>query len=203
MAQRTSKTTTQAATQAADEAQAAATGTTSDSGEVTSAPEVGIVQTADGSQHIGEVPASAATVLDRDELLDTDPGDDVAGEVVNPLPGAGDHDRVAMLSVRNDGTLDQHAPELIGDPALAQAATRRQFAEQAVSAVDVRIAAAMPAAGSAVTIIGAPDGEPDTVIPLTTDATTTAASVRELHEAAAEAAIKAADAVVERLTSGS
>ena len=46
------------------------------------------------------------------------------------------HDRVAMLSVRADGTLDQAAPELIGDKAATVAATQRQFAEQAVSAAD-------------------------------------------------------------------
>lgn len=52
------------------------------------------------------------------------------------LPQNGDHDRVAMLSIRADGTPDQHSPEIIGDREFAEAATRRQFREQAVSAVD-------------------------------------------------------------------
>lgn len=47
-----------------------------------------------------------------------------------------DHDRVAMLSVKADGTLDQTDPELIGDKDAARAATEKQFAQQAVSVVD-------------------------------------------------------------------
>jgi len=52
------------------------------------------------------------------------------------VPKHGDHDRVAMLSLRADGTPDQHDPEIIGDKEFALEATQRQFAEQAVSAVD-------------------------------------------------------------------
>ena len=48
----------------------------------------------------------------------------------------GDHDRVAMLSLRADGTPDQHNPEIIGDKDAAVEATKVQFAQQAVSAVD-------------------------------------------------------------------
>ena len=48
----------------------------------------------------------------------------------------GDHDRVAMLSLKADGTPDQHNPEIIGDKEFALEATKRQFAEQAVSAAD-------------------------------------------------------------------
>lgn len=48
----------------------------------------------------------------------------------------GAHDRVAMLSLRADGTPDQLRPEIIGDKGFALAATKRQFAEQAVSAKD-------------------------------------------------------------------
>ena len=55
----------------------------------------------------------------------------------NKVPHAGDHDRVQMLSLRADGVPDQHNPELIGDPEVTLAATKVQFAEQAVSAVDV------------------------------------------------------------------
>lgn len=201
MTQRNSRTTAQAANKAADEAQAEATGTTSDNGEVSGAPEVGIVQTSDGVEHVGEVPASAA--IEPDDQVLSDDIDDVDGEVVNPLPSAGDHDRVAMLSVRNDGTVDQHVPEIIIDPDVARAATAQQFAEQAVSAVDAERAAATPGAGSQVTIIGTPDGEPDKVIPLTTDATGSVAELQALHEAAAEAAREAAEAVVDRLTPGS
>jgi hypothetical protein len=52
------------------------------------------------------------------------------------VPNEGDHDRVAMLSLRADGTPDQHNPEFIGDKETAIAATKEQFAQQAVSAVD-------------------------------------------------------------------
>lgn len=45
-------------------------------------------------------------------------------------------DRVAMLSVRKDGEHDQLDPTFIGDKEFATAATKRQFAEQAVSAAD-------------------------------------------------------------------
>ena len=53
------------------------------------------------------------------------------------VPKQGDHDRVAMLSLRADGTPDQHNPEIIGDKDFAIEAAKRQFAEQAVSAADV------------------------------------------------------------------
>ena len=46
------------------------------------------------------------------------------------------HDRVAMLSVAKDGSPDQLDPEIIGDKDFALKATERQFAENAVSAVD-------------------------------------------------------------------
>ena len=55
----------------------------------------------------------------------------------NPVPHEGDHDRVVMLSLKADGTTDQHNPEIIGDKDFALGAAKRQFAEQAVSAVDV------------------------------------------------------------------
>lgn len=48
----------------------------------------------------------------------------------------GAHDRVVMLSLRADGTPAQYNPELIGDPEAALEATKKQFREQAVSAVD-------------------------------------------------------------------
>jgi hypothetical protein len=54
------------------------------------------------------------------------------------VPHEGDHDRVAMLSLHVDGTPDQHNPEIIGDKDFALAAAKEQFAQQAVSAVDVQ-----------------------------------------------------------------
>lgn len=57
-------------------------------------------------------------------------------EKTSPAVSAAPHDRVASLSLRQDGTPDQTNPELIGDKDDALAATKRQFAEFAVSAVD-------------------------------------------------------------------
>ncbi|MBP9918707.1 MAG: hypothetical protein KBF43_08990 [Dermatophilaceae bacterium] len=62
----------------------------------------------------------------------TTPNEDVAASV--PPLGQGVGDRVAMLSLRSDGTPDQVNPTLIGAGALE--GTTRQFTEQAVSAVD-------------------------------------------------------------------
>ena len=47
----------------------------------------------------------------------------------------GDHDRVAMLSLKADGTPDQSAGvEIIGNREFAETATREQFRQQAASA---------------------------------------------------------------------
>lgn len=102
----------------------------------------------------------------------------------NVVPHKGDHDRVAMLSVRADGTLDQHNPEIIGDKELALSATKEQFKQQAVSAVDVteRGVSAGPAE----------EGVQDTSV----------AELKEKHDAAAEAADKAAEKAVSSLYQG-
>ena len=55
------------------------------------------------------------------------------------VPHAGDHDRVAMLSLRADGTPDQHNPEFVGDKETALAVTTEQFRQQAVSAADAKL----------------------------------------------------------------
>ena len=57
-------------------------------------------------------------------------------ETVNPKAAEGTQDRVAMLSLKSDGTPDQTNPVVIGDKEAAVAAAKRQFAEQAVSSVD-------------------------------------------------------------------
>ena len=53
-------------------------------------------------------------------------------ETVNPKAAEGTQDRVAMLSLKSDGTPDQTNPVVIGDKEAAVAAAKRQFAEQAV-----------------------------------------------------------------------
>ena len=101
------------------------------------------------------------------------------------VPQHGDHDRVAMLSLRADGTPDQHNPELIGDREFALEATKRQFREQAVSAADV-------AARGAVADTGAEQVDQDPEI----------AKLQRVHEKAADAAESAADKAVDALFTG-
>lgn len=60
----------------------------------------------------------------------------------------GDHDRVVMLSVAKDGTLDQTNPEIIGDKDAALEATKEQFRQIAVSAVDAEKRAELGLAGT-------------------------------------------------------
>lgn len=60
------------------------------------------------------------------------PANTQAVQLADELP----RDRVAMLSLRADGSADQHRPELIGDPDGTKAATEEQFRQQAVSATD-------------------------------------------------------------------
>lgn len=55
------------------------------------------------------------------------------------VPDSGEsapRDRVAMLSVNKDGSLDQTNPEIIGNEEFALRATKEQFKQQAVSAAD-------------------------------------------------------------------
>ncbi len=97
--------------------------------------------------------------------------------------GAPDHDRVVGLSIRKDGTLDQHDPEIIGDVEAVTAATKEQFAQMAVAAVD-NAANAKRAADEAAT------GKQDPTIE---------ARSKE-HKAAAEAAERRAEQVVKALS---
>lgn len=118
-------------------------------------------------------------------------------DVANKAAKGGDHDRVQMLSVRADGSLDQHDPEIIGDKEVALAAARRQFGEQAVSAVDVAERGVTAGGG---TIVGKPGDEPDEVVPATTDATGATSELRKKHEAAQKAGEAAAEAAVKSLS---
>lgn len=106
---------------------------------------------------------------------------------VNPLANEGDHDRVAMLSLNVDGSPDQHNPEIIGDKDAAIAATKRQFAEQAVAAVDAEKRADLGLGGS----------------PTDTDTSDKAIdALKKEHDKAAGAAEKRAESVVNSLHKG-
>ncbi|KRB73075.1 hypothetical protein ASE01_20075 [Nocardioides sp. Root190] len=96
----------------------------------------------------------------------------------------GDHDRVQMLSLRADGTPDQHNPEIIGDKEAAVKAAQEQFKQQAVSAADAK---------------NAGDGG-STVEDAPQDPTIEAAKAE--HDKVAAAAEKAAEKVVSALHEG-
>ncbi len=106
---------------------------------------------------------------------------------VNKVPGGGDHDRVAMLSLRADGTPDQTDPEIIGDKETATAAAKEQFAQQAASAVDVA-----KAAENRTDDAGVVDAPQDPSIE----------DVRKAQESAIKAAESAAEATVNKLHQG-
>jgi hypothetical protein len=101
-------------------------------------------------------------------------------------PSGGDHDRVAMLSVAKDGSFDQHDPEIIGDKEFAQEATRKQFAENAVSAADSARLADEAAAGAAEEVGQDPE----------------IAARQKEHEKLEKSAEKAADKAVDALYKG-
>jgi len=97
------------------------------------------------------------------------------------VPHEGDHDRVQMLSLRADGTPDQHNPEIIGDKETAVKAAQEQFKQQAVSAADV-----LESGTGGSTVEDAPQ---DPVIE----------KRQKEHDKLAAAAEKAADKVVDKL----
>jgi hypothetical protein len=100
------------------------------------------------------------------------------------VPQNADVDRVQMLSLNADGTPNQTpGVELIGNREFAEAATKEQFKQQAVSAVDQR---ERGVAGDGGTVEDAPQDP-------------TIAALQEKHEAAADAAVKAADKTVDDL----
>jgi hypothetical protein len=103
----------------------------------------------------------------------------------NAVPHQGDHDRVAMLSLRADGTHDQHNPEFI-DEEFAREASKVQFAQQAVSAVDAVERSATIDTGAA----GGEDVPQDPSIE----------KLQKAHDKAATAAEKAAESAVKSLT---
>lgn len=97
------------------------------------------------------------------------------------VPQHGDRDRVAMLSLKADGTPDQHNPEIVGEREFALEATKEQFKQQAVSAVDQEKRAELFGTGG-----GGEQLEQDPKI----------AELKDAHDAAADAAESAAESTV-------
>jgi hypothetical protein len=100
------------------------------------------------------------------------------------VPQHGDRDRVAMLSLKADGTPDQTNPEIIGDKEFALEATKEQFRQQAVSAVDQEKRAELFGTGG-----GGEQLEQDPKI----------AELKDAHESAEKAAESAAESTVNSL----
>ena len=99
-----------------------------------------------------------------------------------------DHDRVQMLSISKDGSLDQSPDvEIIGDKDAAVEATKEQFAQIAVAAVDAEKRAELGLAGSTDTEAG-----PDKAID----------ALRKEQDKAIAAAEKKAESVVNSLHKG-
>lgn len=121
----------------------------------------------------------------------TDKGADAGNTAV---PHQGDHDRVQMLSLRADGTPDQHNPEMIGDRDTTLAATKEQFVQQAVSAADVQRNAAGP-----VTLVGQEDGSVKEIPASEAPQDPSVAAAQAEHQKVADAAAKAAEAAVDAL----
>jgi hypothetical protein len=105
----------------------------------------------------------------------------------NPLPYQGDHDRVQMLSLHADGSAAQHNPELIGDKDVCRAQARVQFAQQAVSALD---------------IIKRPELLGDEVLAGSGEPSGALKELKKLQDEAAAAAVARADEVVNKLHQG-
>lgn len=107
---------------------------------------------------------------------------------VNTAAKHGDHDRVVMLSLKADGSPDQHDPEIIGDKAFAIEAAKVQFAQQAVSAEDRRIRGVTAASGQ---VLSLSDTEDPGI-----------AELQKAHEAAEEAAQSQAEQAINNLHQG-
>lgn len=110
------------------------------------------------------------------------------------VPHQGDHDRVQMLSLRADGTPDQHNPEIIGDVETAKAAAREQFAQQAVSAADAVRASSVP-----MMTVSNEDGTTELRPASEAPQDPSIQEAQNEHQKVAEAAHKAADAAVDAL----
>ena len=108
-------------------------------------------------------------------------------QAVNKVDAAGAHDRVAMLSLKADGTPDQTAPEIIGDKDAAVAAAKVQFAQQAVSAVDEVKRPDLDLGGT----VSSEDAEDPSI-----------AELKKAHDSAAKSAESKAEGVVSSLHNG-
>lgn len=123
-------------------------------------------------------------------------GDNTKADKANETPVVDlpkDTSGVQMLSLRRDGTADEHNPEFIGDLEATREATREQFSQQAVSLADQTRAQSVPM----MTVDDKGTMKPASEAPQ--DPSIKAA--QEEHQKVADAARKAADAAVDALAS--
>lgn len=131
-------------------------------------------------------------------MADTAKQDNTKTAANTALPNHGDHDRVQMLSLNADGTPDQHNPEIIGDPEYAKKLAREQFTQQAVSAADRARITSEP-----MMLVGQKDGSVKEVPASEAPQDPSIEDAQKEHAKVAEAAEKAADAMVDSLHKGS
>lgn len=115
------------------------------------------------------------------------------------LPYQGDHDRIAMLSLNADGTADQHNPEVIIDKDGAVEASQTQFAQQAVSAVDVAKRGVTSGLGVDRVLVGQEDGTTKEVAAADVPQDGSVDELTKAHDAAAKSAQSAAESAVSSL----
>jgi hypothetical protein len=113
------------------------------------------------------------------------------------VPHGGDHDRVQLLSLRADGTPDQHNPEMIDASDATREATREQFAQQAVSAADVERAHVK---SGPMMVVEGKDGETELKPASDAPQDPSIKGAQDELGKVDEAARKAADAAVDKLT---
>lgn len=137
-----------------------------------------------------------ATETNKPQDTKASAGKGSAAEGTNTaVPHQGDHDRVQMLSLRADGTPDQHNPEMIGDPETSLAATTEQFVQQAVSAADAQ----RNAGKGPVMLVGQEDGSVKEVPASEAPQDPSIAEAQEELGKVADAAKDAAKAAVDAL----
>ena len=112
------------------------------------------------------------------------------------LPYQGDHDRVAMLSLNADGTADQHNPEVIISKDAAVEASKIQFAQQAVSAVDTQLRGVTTAE---TVLVGQDDGSSKEIPIGDVPQDGSVDELKKAHDEAAKSAESAAQSAVSSL----
>jgi len=114
--------------------------------------------------------------------------------------GVRDHDRVAMLSLKADGTPDQNAPEFIMDEERTLEATRQQFVEQAISVTDDARRRELATGAGEGALRTDEDGNTEVVPADKLEEDPTVKALTEAHDKVEKQATSAAESAVKALT---